>query len=474
MTGQSKLGRKGSKTFPKLKTFWRDLEKLPKKNVIALTFAFLIVCLITSVGVSAQNNSKDFYGTYSSANSSESEKQTGPDVSLSPTAPASPKSSRTPSAQPVYADNWLGFEQPLSTCQLQETQNITGAGAKGFPARQSIPSTGNIKIAVIPVDFSNAVGSGDPQALFRDDVNQMVSWAQYFSRGKLSYEVDLSATSWVRAPKGADWYTCTACGKGSSVDKQPREVAIQELITAADPIYDFTGVDYVYFVLPEEAELQYGTAPIGGGNFNSNEGQFFALAYGEMGAGTGYRGDRTRIWDHVVHEILHPQGFIGHGPSNGSGYYISSDNWGASKAVTSWEAFLNGWFDSNEVLCLNKDSLNKEVFISLDTIDNFGAGKESAMIRLNAQEILIVERRGPGPFTTLCSTCYRPTESGFTAYKVNVNAAHYRDDSDPNGDSKNFWSYLGPQGKPIITSYVEYSGVRVTRISDTQVKISVS
>jgi deoxyribodipyrimidine photolyase-like uncharacterized protein len=30
------------------------------------------------------------------------------------------------------------------------------------------------------------------------------------------------------------------------------------------------------------------------------------------------------------------------------------------------------------------------------------------------------------------------------------------------------------QGKPTITSYVEYSGVRVTRISDTQVKISVS
>ncbi|MCF8525324.1 MAG: immune inhibitor A [Rhodoluna sp.] len=475
---RSKLGRNKSTSSSglksKLESFWRDLVKLPKKNMYALTFALLIVLVITGVGFSAQNNPRVIDSTSSSTNSPESEKQTESAVSASPKASASPKSSPTSSAQPVYADNWLGFEQPLSTCQLQETQNITGAGAKGFPARQSIPSTGNIKIAIIPVDFSNAVGSGDPQTLFRDDVNQMISWAQYFSRGKLSYEVDLSATSWVRAPRGADWYTCTACGKGSSVDKQPREVAIQELITAADPIYDFTGVDYVYFVLPEEAELQYGTAPIGGGNFNSNEGQFFALAYGEMGAGTGYRGDRTRIWDHVVHEILHPQGFIGHGPSNGSGYYISSDNWGASKAVTSWEAFLNGWFDSNEVLCLDKDSLNKEVFISLDTIDNFGAGKESAMIRLNAQEILIVERRGPGPFTTLCSTCYRPTESGFTAYKVNVNAAHYRDDSDPNGDSKNFWSYLGPQGKPIITSYVEYSGVKVTRISDTQVKISVS
>jgi hypothetical protein len=456
-----------------LKAVWRNLVKITNRNVFASTFALLVALVVTGVGVSAQNSSNNLDSTNLSRNSSESKKQTQPTISSSPKASASPKSSTTPSSQPIYEDNWRGLEQPLSACQLQETQNITGAGAKGFPARQSIPSTGNIKIAVIPVDFSNAVGSGDPQALFRDDVNQMVSWAQYFSREKLRYEVDLSATSWIRAPKGADWYTCTACGKGSSVDKQPSQVAIQELITAADPIYDFTGVDYVYFVLPEEAERQFGTATIGGGNFNSNEGQFFALAYGEMGAGTGYRADRTRIWDHVVHEILHAQGFISHGPSNGSGYYITTDNWGASKAVTSWEALLNGWFDSNEVLCLNKDSLSQDVFISLDSIDNFGAGKESVMVRLSSQELLIVERRGPGPFTTLCGNCYRPTESGFTAYKVNVNAAYYRDDSDPNGDSKNFWSYLGPQGKAITTTYVEYSGVRVTKVTDVQVKISI-
>ena len=471
---RSKLARKkDSEPKTRLEAFWGHLVKLPKKNLYASTFALLIVLFVTGVGISAQNNSEAFETNSPSAMKPESDNQTKPGESLSPNSSPSPQSSNTPSPQPIYQDNWLSFEQPLSTCQLQETQNITGAGSKGFPARQSIPSTGNIKIAIIPVDFSNAVGSGDPQALFRDDVNQIVSWGPYFSRGRLSFEVDLSATSWIRAPRGADWYTCTNCRKGSSVDKQSPQAAIQELVTAADSIYDFTGVDYLYFVLPEEAERQFGTATIGGGNFNSNEGQFYALAYGELGAGTGYQADRTRIWDHVVHEILHALGFISHGPSNGSGYYITTDNWGASKAVTSWEAFLNGWFDSNEVLCLTKESLNQEVFISLDSIDNFGAGKESVMVRLNSQELLIIERRGPGPFTTFCSTCYRPTESGFTAYKVNVNASYFRDDSDPNGDSKNFWSYLGVQGKPVITNFVEYSGVKVTRVTDTQVKISV-
>jgi hypothetical protein len=186
---RSKLGRNNSTSSSgvksRLESFWRDLVKLPKKNIFASTLVLLIVLVITGVGFSAQNNPKSIESTSSSTNSPDPERQTESAVSASPKASASPKSSPTPSAQPVYADNWLGFEQPLSTCQLQETQNITGAGAKGFPARQSIPSTGNIKIAIIPVDFSNAVGSGDPQTLFRDDVNQMVSWAQHFSRGKL-------------------------------------------------------------------------------------------------------------------------------------------------------------------------------------------------------------------------------------------------------------------------------------------------
>lgn len=469
----------------KVQEFWNKTLKAMSQKAAFIPVAVVLVIAVVAVAFGAQNgptkaDSKTSQELSSEGNQGNQQNPSGkPDGSPSRTSIKSPNphssgAAGTGAQTQVFEDNWLEFEQSLSTCQLQETQNMTGAGAKGFPARRSIPSTGNIKIAIIPVDFSNAVGSGDPEAMFRDDVDQIVSWGSYFSRGRMNYEVDLSATSWIRAPRGADWYTCTSCGKGSTSDKQPQQAGIQELVTAADPYYDFSGVDYLYFVVPIEAEQQFGTAPIGGGTFNSNEGSFTAQAYGEMGGSYGLQMDRTKIWDHAVHEILHPQGFIGHGPSNGSGYYISTDQWGPSKAVTSWEAFLNGWFDSNEVLCLKKELLNQDVYISLDSIDNFGPGKESIMVRLSAEELIVIERRGPGPFTTVCTNCFRPNESGFTAYRVNVNAAQYRDDSDPNGDSKNFWSYLGVQGKPVITNFVEYSGVKITKVSETQVKISVS
>jgi hypothetical protein len=482
---KTRLETNTSSMRSKVLGIWKKSVNLFTQKVVFIPVGMVLVISIISVALVSQNsstgvdsispkNSSSEDNQGAQQNSSDEPSQSPTPISTKSPSPKASSSGGTGAQAQVFEDNWTEFEQSLSTCQLQETSNISGAGSKGFPARRSIPSTGNIKIAIIPVDFSNAVGSGDPQAMFRDDVNQIVSWGAYFSRGKMSYEVDLSATSWIRAPRGADWYTCTSCGKGSTVDKQPQQAGIQELVSAADPYYDFSGVDYLYFVVPIEAEQQFGTAPIGGGTFNSNEGSFTAQAYGEMGASYGIQTDRTKIWDHAVHEILHPQGFIGHGPSNGSGYYISTDQWGPSKAVTSWEAFLNGWFDSNEVLCLRKETLNQETYISLDSIDNFGPGKESIMIRLSSDELIVIERRGPGPFSSVCSGCFRPNESGFTAYRVNVNAAQFRDDSDPNGDSKNFWSYLGVQGKPVITNFVEYSGVKITRISDTQVKISVS
>lgn len=480
---KTKLETNASSVRSKVLGLWKKSTTLFSQKVVFIPVSVVLVIAIVAVALVSQNSSTGANSMASKNSSSEGDQGTKQNSSgkpsQSPTANKSPSPKASSSGgigaqAQVFEDNWIQFEQSLSTCQLQETRNISGAGSKGFPARRSIPSTGNIKIAIIPVDFSNAVGSGDPQAMFRDDVNEIVRWGAYFSRGKMSYQVDLSATSWIRAPRGADWYTCTSCGKGSTVDKQPQQAGIQELVTAADPYYDFSDVDYLYFVVPLEAEQQFGTAPIGGGTFTSNEGSFSALAYGEMGGSYGVQTDRTKIWDHAVHEILHPQGFIGHGPSNGSGYYISTDQWGPSKAVTSWEAFLNGWFDSNEILCLRKETLDQEIYISLDSIDNFGPGKESVMVRLSSDELIIIERRAPGPFSTVCSGCYRPNESGFTAYRVNVNAAQFRDDSDPNGDSKNFWSYLGVQGKPVITNFVEYSGVKITRISDSQVKISVS
>lgn len=372
-------------------------------------------------------------------------------------------------------DNWEALAQPLETCKLQETENFFGGGPKGFPAKRWNSALGTVKIAVIPVDFSNAPGEGSPADLYNDDIQKMVEWSEFFSRGKMNYEIEFNGAEWIRAPRGAEWYTCTNCQKGSIKDLQTPAQGAQEMISAADESYDFEGVEIVYFVFPYEAERDFGTATYGfNEKFTTNEGKMEASIYGEMGGGVGAQSDRSVIWDHAVHEILHFQGFVGHGPSNWTGHYITVDQWGPSKAVTSWEAFLNGWFNEEEILCLDSQSIDQEVFVTLDAITNFGPKHESVMIRINDEEIVVVERHEEGPYTTICTDCTSPVSEGFVAYRINVNGAHYRNDGDPNSDVKNFWSFLGSTTAPTIKDPVEFKGVQISLAGKDQVKISLT
>lgn len=388
--------------------------------------------------------------------------------------PTAASASSAPISKPAKTDNWAQLSQPLDVCRLKETKNQYGGGAKGFPSRPWNSSTGRVKIAIIPVDFSNAVGRGSPAAIYRDDIRQMKRWAKFFSRGKMSYDIEFNAPKWIRAPKGAEWYTCKQC-KGAKKELQPKQVAAQQIISAADKDYDFSGVEMVYFVFPAEAEEKWGTTLYGRNEpYKTDEGTIIASVYGEMGGVVGAKPDRNTIWDHAIHELLHYQGFVGHGPSNHTGHFVSVDAWGPSKAITSWEGFLNGWFGENEVLCLDKDKLSKDVVVTMGSIDTFGPRKESVMIRLNDEEIIVVERREPGPFTRIDSSGRDGLRVGFTAYRVNVNGEHYRDDSDRNSDARNFWSFLGSRTDPTINGSVEFKGVKITPVNRTRVLISVT
>lgn len=371
-------------------------------------------------------------------------------------------------------DNWEKLSEPLETCQLQETENIAWESSKGFPVKRLNSALGNVRIAVIPIDFKNAPGEGSPNELFADDIQLMKDWAAHFSRGKMMYDIEFNAPTWIRAPKGAEWYTCNQC-KGNKPELQTKEEAAQEMVSAADDLYDFTGVEMVYFIFPAKAEEEFGTSAYG---FNqpmeTDEGPITASVYGEMGGVVGARPDRVTIYDHAIHELLHFQGFPGHGPSNWTGHFISVDQWGPSKAVTSWEAFMAGWFGEEEILCLESKSIEQDLFITMDSIDTFGPGKESVMIRLNEEELIVIERREEGPFTKICPDCYSPIEEGFTAYRINVNNPQYRDDNDPNSDEKNFWSFLGSRTEPTITEPVSFKGVTISLAGLNQIKLSVA
>ncbi len=383
-----------------------------------------------------------------------------------------PSATPTPTVQP---DDYAFAQINLNECALSEISNTSGAGSKGFPMRFGLSPTGKVGVAVIPVDFENAIGAGSPAEMFKDDVTQVTAWGEYFSRGKLDYDVLLASDTWLRAPKGADWYTCAECGKGASSQKQSREAAFQELVTLADSKVNFTTIDFVYFVFPHEAESKFGTTiyarsvPV-----QTQEGTRVLYGYGEMAGAfmSASQMDRTKIWDHLVHEILHFQGFIGHGPLNGSEMNIMTNQWGSAKSVTAWEGFMAGWFGDSEITCLDVTKLDRPALLSMSSIDDFGDKPAAAMIRLSSEEILVVERRTNGTYTSLPNRDFEAA-SGFTAYRVNVNGESYRDDRDVAGtELRNFWAYLRENGKIKIDSSVNYKTVKIRVVNSTQVEVS--
>lgn len=127
---------------------------------------------------------------------------------------------------------------------------------------------------------------------------------------------------------------------------------MQELVDASDSLYDFSNVDMIYFIFPVEAEAQYGTAMYDQRRtFTSQEGTRTAAVYGEMGGWFNSQTPRS-VWDHRLHEILHYQGLIGHGPATGSEGFILTNQWGSAKAIQMWEQFLVGWVEEDDVACV--------------------------------------------------------------------------------------------------------------------------
>lgn len=391
-----------------------------------------------------------------------------------------------PAEAAAIKDNYQDKSSELSICELKETKNIDEYGSrKGFPIKGALPTTGEINILIVPIDFSNAPGIGDPNKMFSDDIKKINEWSTYFSRGKLTYKSTLVSNTWIRAPKGAEWYTL-AGQKGGKAQMQAPSAGIQELINEVDKVYEFKKADFIWFVFPYSAEKNYGTFIYTGVTerlkINTSEGEFFISAYGEQG-GSVVSFDRNDIWGILVHELLHFQGFIGHGPENGSGLGIMQNQSGNSKAVTSWEAFMAGWFGKDQMICLEKAKFANPLIISMGSIDKFDKNPISVIVKLSDEEAIIVEKRSNGKFTDFNKDykfTYFPQRNKFaqkntyTAYYVNVNKPVYRDDSDPNSYSKNFWYYLREKNNIALGKSVSSNGIKIEILNINQIKISLS
>jgi hypothetical protein len=341
----------------------------------------------------------------------------------------------------------------LNVCKIQEpnkTQNYFQQ--KGFPYKSWIPISGELNIGILAVDFPDVAGEQDFLPIYQSQIKDLENWSSFVSGGKMTYKVHFP-NQWIRAPKEARFYTNLQSrlnnqqywGAAITEDLQPTEESLRQILVAADNYIDWSIINFLQILFPL-ASGKYGVFVYShGADINTpRAGKVNFPVFGDVVTNFSPISPdplaRT-MWDWVVHEALHFQGVNGHGPLNGGPYSIMMNQHGPSKALLSWESFLLDYFDDRHIACVETDNLNEELILQLESLDKTGAqpGIKSLMIPLNETELIVVEYRTNGPFSTLT-----PDLTGFTAYYINTTLESVRCDSCNQDEMEllNFWRYI--------------------------------
>lgn len=363
----------------------------------------------------------------------------------------------------------------LDVCRL-ETNETHGDGSQiGFPyVEPFIANRGVVNVLVAPIDFPRYRGDKSYLDGLKEDVSRINDWASFFSGGKMKYNL-VVLEDWTLYSKGENYFPIYGNAFQNNL-QDPRQTKI-EIISLLSERTDIETIDMFYLIFPSELLMEIRVSLYGKDILVLQNGTEIKTAfYGNE----RYENTIGTYWNHLLHETLHFQGFVGHGPGRNwdSSYSVMNNADDGAIGIMSWEAFLVGWFDDEDINCISKDNLSIPRNIKIDSIDQYGAsgGPKSIMIPLNETKILVIEYRTTGEFSKL-----RRDRMGIISYVVDVSKKSLYPGGPENQldlDKVNFWFHLYSDNESLnpvfdLGDYYIYDGVRVEIIGEGIVEVSL-
>ena len=290
----------------------------------------------------------------------------------------------------------------------------------GFPLPSGMwPSTGVNRVAVLAVEYLDAPASGNQLAIARKTGEQVNDWLADQSGGKLRLDFKYGDRIF-QVQRNSESYKLYSIASNSAPQ------AIADIVAAADPYFDFTGIETLWVINPKSV----GSVPIAGYQLGSIPEDFnfpgspghpkgvsvVATNEGVLKRWTGngayqYREDND-FWTFFAHEMAHYFGIqdlkyrtqrvqedgtktaFDDAQNNQpfSQMDIMSDQDGGSRSIHSFHRLLLNWWDENQIHC---QALlpGKTVTAKLGAFSGRTAGVKSLMIRLDQYRLLVVESR---------------------------------------------------------------------------------
>jgi M6 family metalloprotease-like protein len=346
-----------------------------------------------------------------------------PQVVESPSASSSPEPSMVAGTS-VPSDSIEG-------CKIQEaSQNRANYGDKnytqaGFPVSPSASNSGVVKWALIPIDFSDLPGEQNFRSRVDDQMSLLTEWFSSVSGDRFKVEW-VVADDWVTLPGQSEEYTIPLSVNLRDAANGPK--LFRDAMNAADPDFDFTGIQTVNFILPS------GQTIIGEGSqgfpwdeavqeYVSQEGPI--ASYSIPGEYFEQRG-RT-YWSYWAHEFGHSIGLPHIGLSQGT--YPPFNPWdlmggqdGPSRELSGWLRFLAGWLADDQIFCMDASKVDN-LEMTLVPLSNTEKGPKFAVLPISATKALMIESRRETEFS-----CEAPTpRDGVLVYVYDATLGHGED-----------------------------------------------
>lgn len=295
----------------------------------------------------------------------------------------------------LLAERPVSSFRPTSQCQLLDQvtpqRNFGTDLSAGFPrVRTRLPAFGQVRSLIIPVDFPEVAGQGDPGSLFTPLANEVRDYFHKQSYGRLAFAFDI-LPNWVRLPFNPSKYGITEVnGSGDFTSYR------NDIVAMLDGQVDFSRYDAVYILVPKEMPMsKMGFGPAITGPTWTSTGYVINGATGgaDMYLQTG------NDWRWMAHETGHAFGLydedLDHKSQTLGHWGIMAMNWSRSAIENiGWDRYLLGWLPEEQVACLPREGLDSAgATVALEPLVRQSAGTKAAMVPLSGSKILVMESR---------------------------------------------------------------------------------
>lgn len=358
--------------------------------------------------------------------------------------------------------------QPANLCQLRG-QVGSSSVTNGFPRVPGrLPNQGVIKALIIPVDFPDVIGIGNPAEIYYEMATGMDTYFRKVSDDRVSFSFQV-LPKYLRMDFQSTAYNLGTWSGGDSLGYWKATLA------AADPYVDYSKFDVVYVLSPKtipSTSIAYGPAfptavPV-------EDGFVFN---GTISGADAYMSFPGAGWKWISHETGHLFGLhdlytVPPQEDTFGEWDLMSLNW-TTRAIelNAWNRYITGWLTESQVDCLNSAEISATALArNLIPLVEREFGQKAQLVKLSDSKILVMEYRTSGGLDVIPAS-----EEGVLVYLVDMTIQSIKGgwqvQRRPGSTKSNFSDAALRTGDKITVSGIT---IEVTSLAKTSASLKIS